>query len=354
MSRDDALAKLFEELSKDKNNAISTFRASDIRLASHVPYGILTGIPQLDLALGRSGLPVGRVIELYGLPMSGKTTSALMILAQAQKMGGSGLFIDTEYAFDSDRAEELGVDIENLQVAEASTIEEVFRIINTVLEGLGEYTKPFVIITDSVGGAATRWETEKDPNAESDRPGVQAKAIKRGVRLVTSKVAKKTVLLLMINHSMETLAPYGPRTKSTGGHALKFASSARINFTHLSKITKDNPKDKKYKERLGQNIKIELEKVKGSHLKFPCMDVELLNDGGFNSKLSLLKAMVNIGEIATPNTRTYVWNDKTFGKSDWDNVIYENGGFDQVYKQFIVQACTKEFMKPWSQKDLKG
>jgi recombination protein RecA len=351
---DDALVKIFEDLGKDKKNPINTFRASDIRLTSHVPYGVLTGIPQLDFSIGRPGYPAGRIVELYGFQMCGKTTAALMALAQVQKRGGSGLFIDTEFAFDSDRAEELGVDVDNLHIAEATNIETVFRIINSTLDKLKNYNKPFIIIVDSITGVPTEWEIKKNQDFGSERPGKEAQAIKKGMRLITSKVSQRKIILLMINHAIETMASFGKRAKSGGGHSIKFASSVRVNFSHLSEL-----REKKEKEsdppgkRLGQVIRIQVEKSKLGPLEYPNSDVELLNDVGFNAELSLLEAMMEIGEVTRPSNVMYSWGDTQFKKSEWSEVVQQNGGLDKVYRAFILKACEKGFMKPWSPADTK-
>lgn len=345
------LDKLFNEMGKKKKGqpTISTFRASDVRISSTIPYGILSRIPQLDIALGRPGYPAGRIIELFGLEQCGKTTAALMAMSQIQRMGGSGLFIDAEYAFDSDRAEELGVDVENLRLADKiESIEDIFRTIIMTLDGLTDYTKPFGIIVDSVTSVPTEWEIEKNKFFDSSRPGYEAIAIKRGIRSITGKVAKKKVVIFFINHAHETMAAWGKKVKSGGGHGIKFAGSARVGFKHAGELKDDD------NVRSGQNISIWAEKIKGAHLKYPIVNppVPLLNDGGFDTATSLLEAMIFIKNINHPKgSQTYTWNEVEFKKADWPAVIADNGGLEEMYRHFIEQGCIKGYMKPYSSRD---
>lgn len=356
---EEKLDRLFENLSKDKkkDKSVETFRASDVRISSYIPYGILTRIPQLDLALGRPGYPVGRIMELYGLEFCGKTTAALMAIAQVQKMGGAALFIDTEFAFDADRAEELGVDVESLRIAEAETIEEVFRHINNTIKKLKEFGQAFMIVVDSVAAVPTEWESKKNENLRIDKPGEQAKAIKRGLKLIVSEVAKKNITLLLINHAHESMQGWGETTKSGGGHGIKFNSSARISFTKIKELReKLNPEDKDCKKymRLGQEVKIDVKKSKISQLKFPVFNVDLTNEYGFNTNKSLLDALIDIGVITQSNPRANCkWGEIEFPKRDWEEVLAQNGGQKEVYKYFIKQACELGFMKPYSSQDLK-
>ncbi len=340
------LDELFEALGKDKKNGINAYRASDVRISSHVPYGISTRIPELDLALGRPGYPVGRIIELFGLPRCGKTTAALMSVAATQKIGGSGLWIDSEFAFDPDRAEELGVNIDNMRISGAETIEEIFNIIRKVLIHMTEYSKPFIIVVDSVTAVPTQWEVNKNSDMAVDKPADQAKVIRKGLRIITPLVAKKNVLLLMINHAHETMQAWGKTTKAGGGHGIKFGASARVLFSNRGEI-KEEYQDKK-KKRLGQKIHIEVEKVKGAHLVFDNFDIDLLNIGGFNVQKSLLNSMVTAGIIKKANMKTYQWGEKSFQMSGWEEAINGAGGYEQVYKGFLQECYDKGMMKPYN------
>jgi len=349
---DNQLDNIFEKLNKDnskdgKKKGIKTFRASDIRIGSHIPYGVSSRIAELDLAVGKPGYPVGRIVELFGLPRCGKTTAALLAIAEVQKMGGNALFIDTEFTFDKDRASEMGVDVETLRIADADTIEDIFSNIRELLALMTDYNKPFVIVVDSITAVPTKWGKEND--LDSDRPGDQAKAIKRGMRIITPLIAKKNVLLLMVNHAYETMSAWGKKSKASGGHGIKFGASIRINFSHVKELREEKSGNKS-RMRLGQGVKIEVEKVKIAHLKFPSFEIDLLNEGGFNSCNSLLEALLSIGVITQKNPYSSCeWGEITFPKKDWMQVLSQNGGKEAVYKFFVEEACKRGFMKAYGE-----
>lgn len=358
-TKEDYLDNMYNDLNKKrekdkkKRDGAQTFRASDIRIGSHIPYGILTRIPQLDLCMGRPGYPVGRIVELYGLPRTGKTTAGLMAIAQTQAVGGDGHYIDTEYTFDADRAEELGVNTDTCRYTNVDTIEDAFRTTTNVIESLEDYGDPFTMVIDSVGQAATEWESTKNRDYSSDRPGDQAKAIKRGLRLITPLVAKKGVLLILVNHAYETMAAWGKSSRSSGGHGIKFNASLRVNFSHISEHREDVPGTKE-KIRLGQVIKMQVEKLKTGHLELESFNVHLLNDGGFDTYGSLLFAMEKIGLVKHENPHAnYEWGETSFPRKEWRNVVDSNGGLTVVYKEFIRKSCENGYMKEYSSKDLE-
>lgn len=346
-TQDDQLDKLFskveKKLAKEKID-ISGFRASDVRLASHIPYGILTRIPQLDLAMGRPGYPVGRVIELYGLPMCGKSTVGFLAIAETQRKGGAAVLLDTETAFDARRAAEMGVDVDSLRVYSPRTIQETFELIDSILDNLTDFNGPFTIMVDSATAVPSKWEGENP--LSKNKPGDTAQAIRRGMRKITSKVAAKKILLLMVNHATETMATWGPKTTASGGNAIKFLASNRIEFKHQKTL-------KESKERVGQQIRVNVEKIKVAKLRHPEFEVNLLVDGGFDMQESLLEAMIKVDLIKHPqNSPTYTLENGTqFSKEEWPLVIQDNGGLDVLYEHFIKEACARGQMLPWSKND---
>ena len=343
-TQDDQLDKLFSKVEKKlatKKIDISGYRASDVRISSHIPYGILTRIPQLDLAMGRPGYPVGRVIELYGLEMCGKSTAGYLAIAETQRKGGAAVLIDTETAFEPMRAAELGVDVDNLRVYSPTTIQESFELVDEILEGLTDFNAPFIIMLDSATGVPSKWEGES--SLMSNKPGDTAQAIKRGIKKVTHKVAAKKVLFLLVNHAHETMAMFGKKTTASGGHAIKFAASNRIEFKHAKTI-------KEKDERVAQLIKINVEKLKVAKLRHPEFSIDLNVDGGFDTEGSLLEAMVKIDLIKHPkNSSIYTLENGTqFEKEEWPAVVHDNGGLDTLYEHFIKEACARGHMIPWS------
>ena len=343
--------EIAEGLRKNKKAPVNILRASDVRIASHIPYGVLTRIPMLDLALGRPGYPVGRIVELYGLPKCGKTSASLMAISQVQNMGGDAVFIDAEFAFDENRAQELGVNIDTLGIVDGiNSIEDIFQSMSLILESLVDYNNPFIIVVDSLTGLPTQWELQYNQKESYDfakeRPGKESQAIKRGLRILTPMIARKKVLVIFITHGIETMATYGKSVKSSGGHGLKFHSGVRAKFKHIGELIVNDV-------RLGQRIQVEAEKTKIAHLKYPKFEIELLNEGGFNTELNLLDALCKIGVIDRKKGSTnYTWGESVFTKADWPQVLNENGGIDKVYKLFIKEACAREYMRPYNSKDI--
>jgi recombination protein RecA len=347
--KDDQVEDLFSRVEKalaKKELDISGYRASDVRIASHIPYGIRTRMPQLDLAMGRPGYPVGRVIELYGLPYCGKTTAGFLAIAETQKQGGLAILIDTETAFEPMRAAEVGVDVDNLRIYSPISIQETFTLIGEILDALVDFSKPIVIVVDSVTAVPTKWQGEK--GLTNQKPGELAQQIKMGMKIITSKVAKKKALLLLVNHAHETMAMYGKKTTSSGGHAIKFFSSNRIEFKHTKTLkTADG------KERLGQEIKVNIEKLKVAKLRHPDFKINLMVDGGFDTLGSLLEAMISIGMVKHPKGgKVYTLETGTeFAKIEWPQVVADNGGLDALYEHFIKEACARGRMIPWGSQE---
>lgn len=329
---------------------LTIYKAGDLRLTSSVPYGIPTQLASLDLALSKPGWPVGRIVELYGFEASGKTTLGYHAIAQAQAMGGSALFIDTERTFDPARARQIGVDPDNLNIAEADTIEEIFAYMEKTLDGLEAvgYDKPFVIMVDSITGVSTEDDTDKDFKAPV-RIGSEAIAIRRGMKRINTKIAKQKVLALFVNHAVAKIAAYGKQSQAAGGHALKFYSTIRVEVTNLGQIKDDNTKI-----RTGQKVKVTVEKLKGAPLRRPTFDTELHNDTGFDKTGSLLDALIDIGIINhAPKSRSYTFvpTNREFPLIEWPNIIEEQGGFAKMYQFFIGCAKANGEMTDWSPSD---
>ena len=324
-------------------------KSGDITLGSKIPYGILSGIPRLDLSIGKPGIPAGRVIEFFGFEMSGKTTAALHTLAQAQLMGGGGIYIDAEYSWDEDRAADIGVDPnKNFAVVEVETIEGIFRQLEASITGLQEsdFDKPFVIIVDSITGVTTEHEKGKEFGSEA-RVGQDARVIRHGMRKIMPDLAKSNACVIFINHAVAKIAasPYAKQSDSSGGHAIKFFSTLRCEFRNSGQI-------KEGELRAGQKINIRIEKLKKSRLDKPDIkDVSLLVDTGFDLTTELLKASIQAGWVKRPNTKTYAieYPEETqFPKVDWPGIVQGYGGPQKVYKFLMDWSLENDIIKPWS------
>lgn len=355
MSTDnEKLSKLLNLVSRDmkeqKVDDFSMYKAGDIRLSSSVPYGIPTQLAQLDLALGRPGYPVGRIIEVFGFEGSGKTTLGLHAIAQAQSMGGGGLFVDTECTFDPIRAQEIGVDTETLLITEADSIERIFMQVESTLDNLKAigYDKTFVIVVDSITGVSTEEEQNKSLTSSS-KIGGEAMAIRRGIRRINYKIAEQKVLMMFINHAVAKLTTYGKPSQAAGGHALKFFSSVRIEVASQSSLLDAD------KVRYGQKVYMTVEKLKGAPLRRPKFETELHNDVGFDRIGSLLEAFEVLGIVVHPKgSKTYTWKptDVGFTRDGWKDFVASNGGFSAMYKVFHDCAIKQGEMSPWRGADV--
>jgi recombination protein RecA len=185
--------------------------------------GISTGALSLDLALGGRGIPRGRIVEIYGPESSGKTTLTLQIVAEAQKKGGIAAFIDAEHALDPTYAGKLGVDTENLYVSQPDSGEQALDICETLVR-----SNAFdVIVVDSVAALVPRAELEGDMG--DAQMGSQARLMSQAMRKLTAAVSRAKTSLIFINQiRMKIGVMFGNPETTTGGNALKFAASARI------------------------------------------------------------------------------------------------------------------------------
>ncbi|MDR4988353.1 MAG: recombinase RecA [Bacteroidales bacterium] len=202
-----------------------------------VPVDVIsTGSLTLDIALGTGGLPRGRVVEIYGPESSGKTTLAIHAIAEAQKQGGIAAFIDAENAFDSSYAARLGVDIENLLVSQPDNGEQALEIVeNLIRSGAID-----IIVIDSVAALTPRSEIEGEMG--DSKVGLQARLMSQALRKLTSTINKTNCCCIFINQLREKIGVmFGNPETTTGGNALKFYSSVRIDIRRASQI-KDGDK----------------------------------------------------------------------------------------------------------------
>lgn len=192
---------------------------------------ISTGSLTLDLALGTGGLPRGRVVEIYGPESSGKTTLAIHAIAEAQKNGGIAAFIDAENAFDSNYAKKLGVDIENLLVSQPDNGEQALEIAeNLIRSGAID-----IIVIDSVAALTPKAEIEGEMG--DSKVGLQARLMSQALRKLTGTINKTGCCCIFINQLREKIGVmFGNPETTTGGNALKFYSSVRLDIRRISQI----------------------------------------------------------------------------------------------------------------------
>ena len=207
---------------------------------------IPTGSVTLDMALGVGGYPKGRIIEIYGPESSGKTTLAIHAIAEAQKAGGIAAFIDAEHAFDSYYAQKLGVDIDNLLVSQPDNGEQALEIADSLIRS----SAIDIIVIDSVAALTPKAEIEGDMG--DSKMGLQARLMSQALRKLTASISKTKTVCIFINQLRDKIGVvYGNPETTTGGNALKFYASVRIDIRRAS-VIKDG------EEQLGTRTKVKV------------------------------------------------------------------------------------------------
>ncbi|MDX2195034.1 MAG: recombinase RecA [Cytophagales bacterium] len=242
-----ALKLTLDKLEKEYGKGI-VMRLSDDKI-SEIP-AISTGSLGLDLALGVGGFPRGRIIEIYGPESSGKTTIAMHTIAEAQKRGGIAAFIDAEHAFDKTYAEKLGIDTENLFISQPDNGEQALEIAeNLIRSGAID-----VIVIDSVAALVPKSELEGEMG--DSKMGLQARLMSQALRKLTGTINKTSCICIFINQLREKIGVmFGNPETTTGGNALKFYASVRIDIRRIGAIKEGD-------DVLGNRTKVKVVKNK--------------------------------------------------------------------------------------------
>ena len=285
-----------------------------------------TGSLGLDIALGIGGLPRGRVIEIYGPESSGKTTLTLSVIAQAQKLGGTAAFIDAEHALDPSYAEKLGVNIEELLVSQPDTGEQALEIADMLVRS----SAVDIIIVDSVAALTPKAEIEGDMG--DHHVGLQARLMSQALRKLTANIKKTNTMVIFINQiRMKIGVMFGNPETTTGGNALKFYSSVRLDIRRIGAIKKGD-------EILGNQTRVKVIKNKVSP-PFKQTEFDIFYNQGISKHGELIDLGVECG-LVEKSGAWYSYGSDRIGQGR-DNVrefLKENPEIaDEIERQVRIQ-----------------
>lgn len=251
---------------------------------------ISTGSLGLDIALGIGGLPKGRIVEIYGPESSGKTTLTLQVIAECQKMGGTAAFIDAEHALDPSYAQKLGVDVDNLLVSQPDTGEQALEITDMLVRSGGVD----VVVVDSVAALTPKAEIEGEMG--DTHVGLQARLMSQALRKLTANIKRSNTLVIFINQiRMKIGVMFGSPETTTGGNALKFYASVRLDIRRIGSI-------KKGEEILGSETRVKVVKNKVAP-PFKMTEFDIL----YNEGISRESEVINLGSQLNLIEKSGAW-----------------------------------------------
>jgi recombination protein RecA len=299
-----------------------------------------TGSLGLDIALGIGGLPKGRIIEIYGPESSGKTTLTLHVVAEEQKKGGVCAFVDAEHALDPQYAKKLGVDLDELLISQPDTGEQALEIVDTLVRS-GAVS---LVVVDSVAALTPKSELEGDMG--DSNVGVQARLMSQAMRKLTGSISRSNCMVIFINQiRMKIGVMFGSPETTTGGNALKFYSSVRLDIRRIGAI-----KDRD--EVVGNQTRVKVVKNKVAP-PFKQVEFDIMYGEGISKMGELLDLGVKAG-VVDKSGAWYSYGDERIGQGRENAKTYlrENTRVSLDIEDKIRAAHGLEFDMPESDADL--
>jgi recombination protein RecA len=291
---------------------------------------ISSGSVTLDLALGVKGFPKGRIVEIFGPESSGKTTIALHAIAEAQKAGGIAAFIDAEHAFDRFYAEKLGVDTENLLVSQPDNGEQALEIAdNLIRSGAVD-----ILVIDSVAALTPKAEIEGEMG--DSQMGLQARLMSKALRKLTGSINKANTCCIFINQLRDKIGVmFGNPETTTGGNALKFYASIRVDIRRASQI-------KEGEEVVGNRTKVKIVKNKVAP-PFKKAEFDIMYGEGISKVCEIVDLGVELGVIKKSGS-WFSYGDTKLGqgRDAVKTIIHDNAELMEELEEKIIEAITNK------------
>ncbi|MFR9603144.1 MAG: recombinase RecA [Rikenellaceae bacterium] len=321
------LSAVMDKIEKDfGKGSIMRMNSKEVVSVPVIPTGSVT----LDMALGVGGYPKGRVIEIYGPESSGKTTLAIHAIAEAQKLGGIAAFIDAEHAFDSFYAQKLGVDVDNLLISQPDNGEQALEIADSLIRS----SAIDIVVIDSVAALTPKAEIEGEMG--DSKMGLQARLMSQALRKLTASISKTKTVCIFINQLRDKIGVvYGNPETTTGGNALKFYASVRIDIRRVS-IIKDG------EDQLGTRTRVKVVKNKVAP-PFKRAEFDIMFGEGISKVGEIIDLGVDYGVIRKAGS-WFSYGERKIGqgRDSVKNLLLSDPALREEVEMKVRNAMTKK------------